>query len=318
MVKQEWTDKNARCDFFLGIKVILTTTLTTKCNTESKINKSKSTVIYWLDCFGGVCWNLMLMTWQTCGSNRQTRTWQLIWQKLTMWQLVEQPLTGVSMTCRMTWLQEVDVVDDMAGLIIFSAGFFSSSFFLASLASVTRCRRCWLTPCSCLGQRREGKRWRCLVSLLGGAVDPVSLLGGGCCRRWGRCGWWVAAGAVAGVRLTALMVSNAGTDDWDLRWLWRCRFVEGSNSAWSAIDGCGRRWCGVADCSVELMCRSSWWRAAADACLGRRCWGVDEDSDDEQWWWADLGFGGYWGCLNCSLVRMKLVDAWIRCDGCCG
>jgi hypothetical protein len=36
------------------------------------------------------------------------------------------------------------------------------------------------------------------VLLLGEAVDPVSLLGGGCCRRRGRCGWWVAAGVVAG------------------------------------------------------------------------------------------------------------------------
>jgi len=34
----------------------------------------------------------------------------------------------VSMTCRMTWIQEVDVADDMAGLIIFSAGFFFFSF----------------------------------------------------------------------------------------------------------------------------------------------------------------------------------------------
>jgi len=93
-----------------------------------------------------------------------------------------------------------------------------------------------------------------------------------CCRRWGRCGWVVAAGAVAGVRLMALMVSNIRTDDRELRWMWRCRFVEGCTSAWCAIDGCGRRWCGVADCSVELMCRSSWWRAAADACLGRRRW----------------------------------------------
>ena len=110
------------------------------------------------------------MTWQTCGSNGQTWTWQLRWQKLTMWQLVEQSLTGVAMTCR--WRVD-DVSDDVdprgwrgrwhgrVNYILSWVFFFSLSFFLASLASVTRCRRCrrWLTPCSCLGQRREGKRW---------------------------------------------------------------------------------------------------------------------------------------------------------------
>jgi hypothetical protein len=41
----------------------------------------------------------------------------------------------------------------------------------------------------------------------------------------------------------------------------------------SVIVGCDRRWCRMADRSVELMWRSSWWRVCRCDCLRRRCWG---------------------------------------------
>ena len=107
--------------------------------------------------------------------------------------------------------------DDMSRLIIFSAVAFLP-FFLASLVSVTRCRRCrrWLTPCSCLGPSARGEE----------VVASGVAAGRGC--------WFgVAAGRGLLPKVRALWMVGCG-------WCWWLATLE---PATESYGGCGAAGC---------------------------------------------------------------------------
>jgi len=118
--------------------------------------------------------------------------------------------------------------------------------------------RCWTGPVDSVSLLKVRALWMVVLRL-------VLLLGCG----WWR--WWLAnlepkTKSCCGGGAAGCWRQWIGVDLWPL----------------SVIVGCDRRWCRMVDRSVELMCRSSWWRVCRCDCLRRRWWrGVA--AEDRRW-----------------------------------
>jgi len=246
----------------------------------------------------------------------------MTWQNLLTW-LLTQMLSRV-VTCRwrgwwrryLCWRGRLCGAD-VVGLIIFGSLCFCLPYLLWSVAAAVgdgaRSGASWF----CLEPAVRGKRRWCLwCRYWTGPVDPVSLLKVralwmvvlrlvlllGC--GWWR--WWLAnlepkTKSCCGGGAAGCWRQWIGVDLWLL----------------SVIVGCDRRWCRMADRSVELMWRSSWWRVCRCDCLRRRCWGSTMNNffffcnQNSMLFFFFLFFSFLFFFLNQSRIKHKHVDRLI-------